>query len=515
MSGSHRAHPLPHTGAQAAVPGARREPDPYQPAGASYPSYGQSQQPAQGQAHGSYDQAYQQQSHQQPYQQQAYPAHEAYPSGYQQPYAGGYQQQYPADPYGQQYPGYPAHPAHPSYEASAPYEAPGPYDAPGSYQATAQYQAPAPYQEYGTYGGAGVYEASEPYEPGDEVYLRSGAEDGGDESYGSGGWFEPAGPNGPHLSQGVHEPAADGPGPAVVARAVPGATAPAEPRSQGRRRKAKKKSHGGALTAGTALLLAAAAAGWYTVGPGGSAPAVTSADGGGPEGPDAAAPDAAPQAAQVAAAHTEAPAADRSESRADGSLVAIPGLGAAFTARIPATTNQVVLASGKSKDGNETTVTVWTRTPEGRWLAGEAWAGHNAYKGWTTDHNEGDLRSPIGVFTLTDAGGRNADPGSKLPYDKDANFVVSGKGFAGESLAGSFDYVVAINYNRVQGASPLDARRPNGSTKGGGIWIHVDHGGPTHGCISVPEDKMARLLQLLDPAANPVIVMGDAASLAA
>nr|WP_199881535.1 L,D-transpeptidase family protein [Streptomyces sp. CB03911] len=268
------------------------------------------------------------------------------------------------------------------------------------------------------------------------------------------------------------------------------------------------------MTAGTALLLAAAAAGWYTVGPGGSAPAVTSADGGGPEGPDAAAPQAA-QAAQAAAAHTEAPAADRSETRADGSLVAIPGLGPAFAARIPATTNQVVLASGKSKDGNETTVTVWTRTAEGRWLAGEAWAGHNAYKGWTTDHNEGDLRSPIGVFTLTDAGGRNADPGSKLPYDKDANFVVSGKGFAGESLAGSFDYVVAINYNRVQGASPLDGRRPNGGSKGGGIWIHVDHGGPTHGCISVPEDKMARLLQVLDPAANPVIVMGDAASLAA
>ncbi|MFC9329627.1 L,D-transpeptidase family protein [Kitasatospora sp. NPDC057015] len=506
MSGSHRAQPLPHPGVTAAVPGARREPDPYQPAGA-YPSYGQSQQPAQGQPHGAYDQGYQQQAYQQSsyqqqaYQQQAYPAHEAYPSSYQQPYADGYRQQYPAEPYGQQYPGYPADR---SYEASASYGAPAPYQ--------------EPYQEYGTYGDAGVYEVSEPYEPGDEVYLRSGAEDGDDESYGSGGWFEPVTPDVPHRSRGVHEPA-DEPGPAVVARAVPGATAPGEPRSQGRRRKAKKKSHGGALTAGTALLLAAAAAGWYTVGPGTAAPAATSADGPGPDGPDAAAP--APDAAQPqsaaapAAAHTGAPAADRSESRADGSLAAIPGLGAAFTARIPATTNQVVLASGKGKDTNETTVTVWSRTPEGRWLAGEAWAGHNAYKGWTTDHNEGDLRSPIGVFALTDAGGRKADPGSKLPYDKDANFVVSGKGFAGESLAGSFDYVVAINYNRVPGVTPLDPRRPDGGGKGGGIWIHVDHGGPTHGCISVPEDKMAQLLRLLDPAANPVIVMGDAASLAA
>ncbi|MEE1829009.1 L,D-transpeptidase family protein [Streptomyces sp. BE20] len=253
---------------------------------------------------------------------------------------------------------------------------------------------------------------------------------------------------------------------------------------------------------------------------------MTSADGPGPDAvaapdrstaqavTDQASPTAAPAAPAADARHTEEPAADRSEARADGSVAAIPGLGPGFAARIPAETTQVVFASGEGKDTNKAVVTLWTRTAEGRWLAGETWQGHNAFKGWTTDHNEGDLRSPIGVFSLTDAGGRKADPGSKLPYDKDANFVVSGRGFAGEQLAGSFDYVVAIDYNRVPGNSPLDPRRPNGSTKGGGIWIHVDHGGPTHGCISVPEEKMAQLIRTLDPAARPVIVMGDAASLA-
>ncbi|WUG43435.1 L,D-transpeptidase family protein [Kitasatospora sp. NBC_00458] len=260
---------------------------------------------------------------------------------------------------------------------------------------------------------------------------------------------------------------------------------------------------------------------------------MTSADGPGPEGvaapdqpaaaqsaaPPAAAPPVTDQASPTAAPaadarHTGEPAADRSEARADGSVAAIPGLGAAFAARIPAESTQVVLATGEGKDTNKAAVTLWTRTPEGRWLAGETWQGHNAFKGWTTDHNEGDLRSPIGVYSLTDAGGRKADPGSRLPYDKDPSFVVSGRGFAGEQLAGSFDYVVAINYNRVPGNSPLDPRRPDGSTKGGGIWIHVDHGGPTHGCVSIPEDKMAQLIRTLDPAAHPVIVMGDAGSLA-
>lgn len=90
---------------------------------------------------------------------------------------------------------------------------------------------------------------------------------------------------------------------------------------------------------------------------------------------------------------------------------------------------------------------------------------------------------------------------------------MDGEGFFGEPLEGSFDYVVAINYNRTEGVSPLDRTRPLGLERGGGIWIHVDHGGPTQGCVSVPEEHMEELLRTLDPAMNPVIVMGDAATL--
>ncbi|MEU3569552.1 L,D-transpeptidase family protein [Kitasatospora sp. NPDC036755] len=313
-----------------------------------------------------------------------------------------------------------------------------------------------------------------------------------------------------------YDPASYEPEPVVLAAAPVAPVAGARTAARGRRRKAKQKRHGKAVMAGTALLVAATA-GWYAVGPDGAKPGVTAADGPGPEGvskPDQPAP--APAAAQAASdRHAAAPAADRSQTRPDGSVAAIPGLGAAFTAKIPAQTTQVVVASGQDKNTDKNTVVLWSRTPEGRWLAGETWQGHNGKNGWTTDHNEGDLRSPIGVFELTDAGGRKADPGSKLPYDKDPSFVVSGTGFFGDQLAGSFDYVVAINYNRVAGNSPLDPRRPMGSKKGGGIWLHVDHDGPTHGCVSIPEDKMAQLIRTLDPNAHPVIVMGDATALAA
>ncbi|MER7767933.1 L,D-transpeptidase family protein [Kitasatospora sp. NPDC096140] len=393
------------------------------------------------------------------------PAGQDYGQGVYQPYGTSYEQSYETSyeqPYEQSY--------EPGYEQSGEHVHEQPYDS--SYEQTADGYSEAYAQPFG------------PYEPVQEPAVQESA-------------AVPLAPLAP-----------------VVPAATPVAGGRAAAR--GRRRKAKqKKRHGKAVMAGTALLVAAAA-GWYTVGQEGAKPGLAAADGPGPDGvskPDQPAP--APAAVQAASDRQAAPqAAARGEARPDASVAAIPGLGASFTAKIPAETNQVVVASGADKNTDKNTVVLWTRTPEGRWLAGETWQGHNGKNGWTTDHNEGDLRSPIGVFGLSDAGGRLADPGSKLPYDKDPSFVVSGTGFFGDQLAGSFDYVVAINYNRVAGNSPLDARRPMGAKKGGGIWLHVDHDGPTHGCVSIPEDKMAQLIRTLDPAAHPVIVMGDTATLA-
>ncbi|MEU9042248.1 MULTISPECIES: L,D-transpeptidase family protein [unclassified Kitasatospora] len=424
-----------------------------------------------------------QQSHEAPY-----GTYQPYAQPVQQPYQEPAQQPY-QEPAGQEY----------GYGVYQPYEQPcqQPYDQ----QPYDQQPYDQPHQQ--------SYEQS--YEPAPDGYFEAY-----DQPFPS---YEPA----PEPAVPASEPAAYEPTPEPLAPVVPAATpvaatpvAGGRAANRGRRRKAKQKRHGKAVMAGTALLVAAAA-GWYTVGQDEAKPGLTAADGPGPDGvskPDQPAP--APAAVQAASDRQAAPqAAGRSQARPDASVAAIPGLGATFTAKIPPETAQVLVASGTDKNTDKNTVVLWTRTPEGRWLAGDTWQGHNGKNGWTADHNEGDLRSPIGVFSLTDAGGRKDDPGSKIPYDKDPSFVVSGTGFFGDQLAGSFDYVVAINYNRVAGSTPLDMRRPMGSKKGGGIWLHVDHDGPTHGCVSIPEDKMAELIRTLDPAAHPVIVMGDTATLAA
>lgn len=249
-----------------------------------------------------------------------------------------------------------------------------------------------------------------------------------------------------------------------------------------------------------ALLLTAAALAALP-GCGGSAGAVSQA-----QAPRTAAHPSAPSAASGPSAAAAA-AAEQLPQR-------LPGLGPQTLAEIPANARQAVVVTGRSENSPVSQAVLYQRTADG-WEAGETWAAHNAKNGWTDDHHAGDLHSPIGVFSLSDAGGRLPDPGTRLPYDQSrSGFHIGGTGFEGESLAGSFDYVIAIDYNRRTGVSPLDWTRPEGESKGGGIWFHVDHGGPTHGCVSLSAAHMRTLLRTLDPSQHPVVVMGDGASLA-
>ncbi|MGW7311453.1 hypothetical protein ACWGI1_38640 [Streptomyces sp. NPDC054835] len=193
----------------------------------------------------------------------------------------------------------------------------------------------------------------------------------------------------------------------------------------------------------------------------------------------------------------------------------IPGIGPTTHTRIPDGTTQALVVSGESADGNVVTAVLHERDRAGRWhRAAGPWSGHNALRGWTDAHEAGDLRSPIGVFRIGDAGGRLPDPGARIPYDQDEEFSVSGTGFLGEPLEGSFDYVVAIDYNRVAGTTPLNKERPLGPEKGGGVWIHVDHGGPTQARVSLRRENKTELLRALEPAREPVVVMGPAGELA-
>jgi len=164
---------------------------------------------------------------------------------------------------------------------------------------------------------------------------------------------------------------------------------------------------------------------------------------------------------------------------------------------------QVIIARGLSRRSSHARLSRW-HYRDGCWRRLEAIDARNGARGWHDKPWDYSYLSPIGTFGLTDAGGRLREPrGTGLPYHH------SRPGFRGPP-GGEwvFDYVVAINFNRVPGRSPLDPTRPNPKIKDGGIWLHVNGRGATRGCISVRRTQMRTVLRWLDPAARPVIVMG-------
>ncbi|WP_338013705.1 hypothetical protein [Pseudofrankia asymbiotica] len=195
----------------------------------------------------------------------------------------------------------------------------------------------------------------------------------------------------------------------------------------------------------------------------------------------------------------------------------LPGVGEWAASRLPAETRQVILVSAPGRASTTNTVTLWQRADEpSPWTRqGLPLSGRNGANGWTTSHHEGDRRSPIGVFSLTAAGGKLPDPGTALPYEYQPSFFAAGSGDLDDPMTAAFNYVVAIDYNRIPGRPPSDPARPLGERAGGDIWLHVDHEAPTKGCVSLPQEEVGSILRWLKPASHPMIVMGDAPSLAA
>ncbi|KUN78131.1 L,D-transpeptidase family protein [Streptomyces griseoruber] len=245
------------------------------------------------------------------------------------------------------------------------------------------------------------------------------------------------------------------------------------------------RSRAAATVAGVLLLAALSACGGTDTGRGGGSRAVA-----GPEG--SAAPSSA---AESSAPASSAPAPTR-----------IPDIGDRLHRRIPATSRQVLAVYGDGADSAEAVAVLYgKRGPV--WERVRSWPAHNGRKGWTPDHRLGDNRSPVGVFTLTAAGGVLADPGTRLPYTRSEDYAAPR--WWDESHWHDFDYVIAIDYNRVPGTPPDDGEQPLGEEKGGGIWLHLDHGDGTSACVSLSKEAMEYLLLALDPERDPVVVMGD------
>jgi L,D-peptidoglycan transpeptidase YkuD (ErfK/YbiS/YcfS/YnhG family) len=150
---------------------------------------------------------------------------------------------------------------------------------------------------------------------------------------------------------------------------------------------------------------------------------------------------------------------------------------------------------------------------------------------------QGSNTTPAGTFTITSTFGRRANPGTAMPYIhlthadawtynpadpatynlfQSAHVPWNGYRDDVEHLRAKglqYDYVAVIDYNVPPGPITVGSdgiRRsatPANTQAGGGIFLHVDNGHATEGCVSVAEPVMQHLLRWLTPTAQPLIII--------
>jgi L,D-peptidoglycan transpeptidase YkuD (ErfK/YbiS/YcfS/YnhG family) len=196
-----------------------------------------------------------------------------------------------------------------------------------------------------------------------------------------------------------------------------------------------------------------------------------------------------------------------------------------------ATTGQaqeLILVEAPSYSTSYATLSAWNLKGSCWTLSLGPWSARIGVNGFSDHHEEGDGTTPTGAYGFGSViYGIDSNPGVHYQYhqlvcgdwwDEDPNstsyntfeHVPCGEAppFGGNSEAlweesSTYSSFAVIDYN----VSPVIARA------GSAIFLHVDDGSATAGCVSVPLAELDRLLQWLTPSASPMIVMGPSSEI--
>jgi L,D-peptidoglycan transpeptidase YkuD (ErfK/YbiS/YcfS/YnhG family) len=235
----------------------------------------------------------------------------------------------------------------------------------------------------------------------------------------------------------------------------------------------------------------------------------------------------APRAAMGSAVRSPAPSATpsttpsptRSPSRAPTTEAATPSNIASRLHTIPASTDQLIVVYSSGYGTSVASLETFERTNAGWRPKFGVMSARIGSKGFSDSHQEGVATSPTGVYSIgSTMYGVRANPGVKYKYHQlvaddywdenpsssTYNSFVHGTDPGGFSEAlwqtvPQYNYFAVINYN-----IPVKAATP---ARGSGIFLHVAGSGATAGCVSLTQTNLLRVLEWLDPAASPRIVL--------
>jgi L,D-peptidoglycan transpeptidase YkuD (ErfK/YbiS/YcfS/YnhG family) len=210
---------------------------------------------------------------------------------------------------------------------------------------------------------------------------------------------------------------------------------------------------------------------------------------------------------------------------------------------------QLIVVAGESATSSYSTLRTYEKQPNGVWAEKfAAMPARNGYAGWAEASRriQDTGTTPWGTFTVTDAFGLKANPGTKIRYraaDGDDYWVGdqqdpqtynlvqpsapatrTWRTSESEKLAGyptQYEYAAVIDFNRPDPATvtwnaslgEYVTSRPANVAIGSAIFLHVNGAGSTAGCVSLARADLLSVLRWLDPARRPRIVMAPLANL--
>jgi len=198
----------------------------------------------------------------------------------------------------------------------------------------------------------------------------------------------------------------------------------------------------------------------------------------------------------------------------------------ALPARLAGTSGagQIITVEAASYGVTTATLTAWQRSGSCWTVAYGPWTAWLGYSGLSTDKHEGDGATPAGIYGFQSTMYGNApNPGVHYAYQP----LVCGDWWDEDSASPTYNTFQEVPCSETD--PPFD----NGSSEalwtetvaypsfavinynpdrvpglGSAIFLHADVGGPTDGCVSLPVGDLDAVLDWMQPADDPVIVLG-------
>ena len=158
---------------------------------------------------------------------------------------------------------------------------------------------------------------------------------------------------------------------------------------------------------------------------------------------------------------------------------------------------------------------VWQRTEVGRQPISVGIPAHIGAKGMAPETHDGEMKTPMGIFTLDFAFGTEPSPGGGLQYVQ----VGPDHWWDGDMQSPTYNTMQVCKKAQCRfdtstdsGTENLDipqyghavvmcvnkARVPS---NGGAFFVHSTDGGPTAGCVAIDDTNLVKIMQWLRPGA--------------